>query len=167
MTDAPTLTDPARFRQVLAHFCSGIVVVTALDGDQPIGLTCQSFSALSLDPPLVQFSPARSSTTWPRIRATGRFAINILAAHQRAVSQTFAVSGGDKFAGLRWHAGPHGQPLLDGALAHIECRLTDSYPGGDHEIVVGHVLDLVTSEESTDPLLYFRSQYRRLQPWES
>jgi len=162
--DSPTLIDQARFRHVLSHFCSGVIVVTAVDGGAPIGLTCQSFSALSLDPPLVQFSPSRSSTTWPRIRATGRFAVNILGAHQEGVSRAFAISGGNKFAGLLWHPGQHGQPLLDGAVAHVECRLADVHPGGDHEIAVGSVLDLSTSDDPVDPLLYFRSQYRRLRP---
>lgn len=150
------------FRRVLSHFCSGVVVITALDGSTPIGLTCQSFSALSLDPPLVQFSPARSSTTWPRIRAAGRFAVNILGRHQEDVSRTFAISGADKFAGVGWYAGRHGVPLLTGAVAHIECRLASVYPGGDHEIVIGAVLGLSASEQDTDPLLYFRSRYRRL-----
>src|SRR5882757_9055232 len=78
--DRDETTDPAVFRRTLGHFCTGVVVVTAVDNGDPVGMTCQSFSSLSLDPPLVMFSPAHTSTTWPRIRRVGFFAVNILAA---------------------------------------------------------------------------------------
>jgi 3-hydroxy-9,10-secoandrosta-1,3,5(10)-triene-9,17-dione monooxygenase reductase component len=153
-------TDPALFRRILGHFCSGIVIVTALEGQTPIGMTCQSFSSLSLDPPLVLFSPAHTSTTWPRINAVGTFAINILSDEQEQLCRGFAVSGADKFAGVAWHPGVAGAPLLDGALAHIECRTHSILPGGDHDIVIGAPIAL-GEDPARSPLLFFRSSYGR------
>lgn len=151
------LADPRVFRRVLGHFCSGVVVVTAFDGE-PIGMTCQSFSSLSLEPPLVMFSPARTSRTWPRIRAVGAFAVNILASTQEPVSRAFATSGADKFAGVPWRPGRTGAPVLGGTLAHLECELVAVYPGGDHDIVVGRPVEAGENPGLT-PLLFFRSTY--------
>src|SRR3954470_6624865 len=94
--------DPQVMREVLGHFASGVTVVTAVTDDGPIGFTCQSFSSLSLDPPLVAFAPSRAARTWPGLRAMGRFCVNVLAEGQDAVSQNFARSGAGKFAGVRW-----------------------------------------------------------------
>ncbi len=160
-TDLETV-DPTAFRQVLARFATGVVVVTGATPEGPAGLTCQSFSSLSLDPPLILLSTARSSSTWPRIAATGRFAVNVLGADQQEVSGRFAVSGGDKFAGQEWRAGVLGNPLLDGAIAHVECDVEAVHDGGDHEIVVGRVRALSAPAVDAEPLLYFRSAYRRL-----
>lgn len=154
--------DLGRFRRVLSQFCTGIVVVTALADGRPVGLTCQAFSSLSLDPPLVLFSVARTSRSWPLARAAGRFAVNILGADQELLSRAFSVPGADKFAGQPWHPGGAGTPLLNGALAHIECGVHAVHDGGDHEIVVGRVLALHEHERPVGPLLYFRSEYRHL-----
>jgi 3-hydroxy-9,10-secoandrosta-1,3,5(10)-triene-9,17-dione monooxygenase reductase component len=151
--------DPVTFRRVLSHFATGVVVVTAFD-DEPVGMTCQSFSSLSLDPPLVVFCPAHTSTTWPRIRAVGVFAVNILAAEQEALCRQFAVSGGDKFVGVAWRRGLAGAPVLDGAVAHIECRLEQVFDGGDHAIVTGRPV-AVGEDPARDPLLFFRARYGR------
>jgi 3-hydroxy-9,10-secoandrosta-1,3,5(10)-triene-9,17-dione monooxygenase reductase component len=149
--------DPDTFRRILGHFATGIVVVTAYD-TEPIGMTCQSFSSVSLDPPLVMFCPAHSSQTWPRIRAVGAFAVNILAAGQEAICRQFAVSGADKFAGVAWSPGSTGAPILGGGIAHIECRLEAVMAGGDHDIVTGRPL-YVGEGPGFEPLLFFRSQY--------
>lgn len=157
--------DPHVFRTVMSHFATGVVVVTGRDDrGEPAGMTAQSFSSLSLDPPLVMVSPARSSTSWPKIGPQGLFAINVLAADQAGLSGAFAQSGGDKFADTAWHEGELGVPLLDGALAHIECTLEAVYPGGDHIIVVGKVAALHTdfSEAALEPLVFYRSAYRTL-----
>ena len=155
--------DEATFRQVLARFATGVVVVTGATEAGPAGLTCQSFSSLSLDPPLVLLSTARSSTTWPRIAATGRFAVNVLAGDQQDVSTRFAVSGGDKFAGLAWRPGALGNPLIDGAIAHVECDVHALHEGGDHEIVIGRVRAIeAPGLDSGSPLVYYRSRYRAL-----
>ncbi|MER6996355.1 flavin reductase family protein [Streptomyces sp. NPDC000410] len=160
-TLTPTPTDAA-MKTALSSFCTGVAVITAREPDgRPAGMAVQSFSSVSLDPPLICFCPAHTSSTWPRIRAAGRFAVNVLAADQLELSRQFAVTGGDKFAGVRWRPGAGGAPLLDGALATVECELADVLDGGDHAIALGRVTSLATHRE-TEPLLYFRRAYGRL-----
>ncbi|WP_104524182.1 flavin reductase family protein [Blastococcus atacamensis] len=156
--EAPRIVDPRLMRDVLGHFASGVTVLTAQTPDGPIGFTCQSFSSLSLDPPLVAFAPARTSRTWPRLRDIGRFCVNVLAEEQDDVSQNFARSGADKFAGVPWTPSPHGSPVLDGVIAWIDGELWAEYDGGDHTIVVARVLDLGASAERR-PLLFHRGAY--------
>ncbi|HTF11258.1 MAG TPA: flavin reductase family protein [Asanoa sp.] len=155
-----TEVEALRMRQVLGHFPSGVTVVTGSDGGGPAGFACQSFHALSLDPPLVCFCVGRSSTTWPRIRASGRFAVNILGVGHEQLSRAFARSGGDKFDGVDWSPSPLGSPLLAEAVAWVDCRIGDVYAGGDHEIVVGAVTALEAS--GGEPLVFFRGEYRGL-----
>lgn len=152
--------DPRLFREVLGNFASGVVVVTAYD-DGPVGMTAQSFMSLSLDPPLVMFCPAKSSSSWPKIRKTGHFAANILADGQNEIGLQFARSGIDRFAGVEWESGPSGAPLLEDVLAHIDCDIEAVHDGGDHDIVVGrvHHLRVVTDRQ---PLVFFRSAYETL-----
>ncbi|NGO69133.1 flavin reductase family protein [Streptomyces sp. SB3404] len=134
---------PAEFRRVLGNFASGVTVVTApaAEGEAgPAGFACQSFASLSLDPPLVSFMVARTSTTWPRIARAGVFCVNILAAGQRALCDAFAARGGDKFDGVAHAPSPAtGSPLLDGVPAWIDCAIHAVHTGGDHLIVVGRV----------------------------
>ena len=154
--------DPEALREVMGHFASGVTVVTAVTDGGPIGFTCQSFSSLSLDPPLVVFAPGRSSQTWPQLRAIGRFCINVLAEGQDAVSQNFARSGVDKFAGVPWRPSALGSPVLDDVVAWIDAELWAEYDGGDHTLVVARVLDL-GADERRRPLLYHRGAYGLLQ----
>lgn len=155
--------DPDLFRSVLSSFASGVTVVTALDGDEPVGLTAQSFMSLSLDPPLVLFCPNRASTSWPRIQRAKHFAANILAEGQDELGVKFARSGGNKFEGVSWTPGPSGAPLLDDVLAHVDCSIEAVHEGGDHLIVVGRVLHLA-AETDRKPLVYFRSAFESLAP---
>lgn len=150
--------DSGTFRHVLGHFASGVVVVTSVLDDEPVGMTAQSFSSLSLDPPWVMFCPARASTTWPKIEQAGHFAVNILSRRQEDLGRQFARSGVDRFAGVAWTPGRNGDPLLDGVLAQIECGLHACHDGGDHVIVVGDVQRLTASPD-LEPLLYFRSDF--------
>jgi 3-hydroxy-9,10-secoandrosta-1,3,5(10)-triene-9,17-dione monooxygenase reductase component len=152
------IVDPRVMRDVLGHFASGVTVVTAVTAEGPIGFTCQSFSSLSLDPPLVAFAPARSSRTWAQLRTLGRFCVNVLAEGQEAVSQNFARSGTDKFAGVPWTPSPHGSPVLDDVVAWIDGELWAEYEGGDHTIAVARVLDLGASADRR-PLLFHRGAY--------
>jgi flavin reductase (DIM6/NTAB) family NADH-FMN oxidoreductase RutF len=145
-------------REVLGHFVTGIVVITAAGPAGPLGFTCQSFASLSLEPPLVSFAPARTSSTWPRIREVGAFCVNVLAAGHEELSVQFARSGADKFAGVDWRAAPSGSPVLDGVSAWIDCTLWNEYDGGDHTVVVGLVQDL-GAEPDRLPLLYYRGRY--------
>jgi len=151
----------APMREVLGHFATGVTVITAMDEGGPTGFACQSFHALSLDPALVCFCVGRTSSTWPRIRAAGRFAVNVLERGQERLCRNFAVSGGDKFSGVAWEPSPLGSPLLDGVMAWVDCTIAAVHDGGDHHIVIGHVRDL--HAHGGDPLLFFRGQYRQLQ----
>jgi flavin reductase (DIM6/NTAB) family NADH-FMN oxidoreductase RutF len=156
--EVPRIVDPEVMREVLGHFASGVTVVTALTAEGPAGFTCQSFSSLSLDPPLVAFAPSRTSQTWPALRAMGRFCVNVLAEGQDAVSRNFARSGVDKFEGVRWAPSAHGSPVLDGVVAWIDGELWAEYDGGDHSIVVARVLDL-GADPDRRPLLFHRGSY--------
>ena len=151
--------DQARFREVLGHFATGVTIVTALEEGVPVGFSCQSFAALSLDPPMVVLAPARTSTSWPRIRAAGSFCVNILGEHQEAVCRAFAISGGDKFSGVGWRPGITGAPVIDNSLAVVECELGDIFEGGDHEIVIGRVVALDVGQGG--PLLFYRGGFGR------
>ena len=157
-----TVIDPADFRRALGHFCTGVTVIAAMDGGEPVGFACQSFAALSLDPPLVLFCPGKSSRTWPVIEAAGTFCVNVLAHSQRDVSMVFGRAGADKFAAVSWSPAPSGAPKLDGALAWIDCTVDTVLDGGDHWIVVGHVRSLgglPGETEETRPLLFYRGAY--------
>jgi 3-hydroxy-9,10-secoandrosta-1,3,5(10)-triene-9,17-dione monooxygenase reductase component len=156
---------PQLMRAVLGTFATGVVVVTAT-ADRPLGLTCQSFSSLSLDPPMVSFNPARTSTTWPRIREVGRFCVNVLAHDQDELSEQFARAGVDRFAGVGWTISPNGSPILDDVSAWIDCELSAEYGGGDHTIVVGEVQALQANPER-HPLIFYRGRYAPSEHWEA
>ncbi|MBF6451131.1 flavin reductase family protein [Nocardia elegans] len=151
----------ADYKAVLGHFCSGVTVITAMGSDGPVGFSCQSFSSLSLDPPLICFCPARTSSTWPLIRESGLFCVNILAAHQLALCRQFAMSGADKFAGVSWDPASNGAPRLAGSIAWLTCSLEREVDGGDHTIVIGRVTD-AEIHQAQPPLLFHRSAFRQL-----
>ena len=150
-------TDPSRYRSVLGHFATGVTIVTAMTPEGPIGFTCQSFSALSLDPPLIWIAPARSSSTWPQIERCGAFAVNVLGDDQEPLARGFAQSGADKFAGVGYDLGPTGAPRLHGTLAQIDCNVHSVIEAGDHYSVVGEVVGLSSSHGL--PLLFFRGGF--------
>lgn len=159
------LIDTASFRTVLGHFCTGVTVVAATGAGEPVGFACQSFAALSLDPPLVLFCPGKSSRTWPVIAASGHFSVNVLAHDQRDISAVFGRSGADKFSSVSWSAAPSGSPVLDGVLAWVDCAIEQVHDGGDHWIVVGRVLALGRGDERR-PLLFYRGAYTATEPAE-
>jgi len=156
---------PQLMRSVLGTFTTGIVVVTAT-GEGPVGFTCQSCASPSLDPPLISFSPARTSTTWPRIRELGRFCINVLAHDQSELSEQFARPGIDRFAGVEWTPSPLGSPMLADVSAWIDCELQAEYDGGDHTIVVGAVRALERNPDR-HPLIFYRGHYAPSEHWEA
>lgn len=157
------LIEEVSLREAASYFGTGVAVITATGPQGPAGMAVQSFASLSLDPPYVTFSPSLTSTSWPRISAAGRLAVNVLACDQRDVSQRFATSGGDKFTGVGWQPGGNGAPVLDGVLACFEADIENELPGGDHTIVIARVTR-ARSLRDADPLLYFRRAYRRLVP---
>ncbi|MFJ5268204.1 flavin reductase family protein [Streptomyces sp. NPDC088358] len=163
--------DQGEFRRVLGNFATGVTVVTAPEGHGdtgPAGFACQSFSSLSLDPPLVCFMVGRTSTTWPRIARAGVFCVNVLGAHQGDLCRGFAVRGADKFAGVGYDAAPvSGSPRLTGTAAWIDCTIHAVHTGGDHLIVVGRVDALGTGDDDPGrddgagvaPLLFHRGRF--------
>lgn len=151
------IASPQQMRQVLGSFATGVVVVTGDDDGTPVGFTCQSFASVSLDPPLVLFCAAHTSLSWPRIRRSGRFAVNVLANDQQAVGISFAVSGADKFATVGWQPTPWG-PVLDGSLAAVLCTIEQVHAAGDHDIVVGRVRHL-TAYGGRGPLVFFQGRF--------
>jgi 3-hydroxy-9,10-secoandrosta-1,3,5(10)-triene-9,17-dione monooxygenase reductase component len=160
-----TVHDPEaarRFRDTLGRFATGVTVVTALSDGTPVGLTCQSFSSVSLDPPLVLFCPARTSRAWPLIERAGTFCVNLLARDQVELSDAMASRGVDKFEGVGWSPAPvTGAPLLDGVLGHVECEVHAVHDGGDHHVVLGRVVGLATTDV-TEPLLFAEGRYAGL-----
>jgi 3-hydroxy-9,10-secoandrosta-1,3,5(10)-triene-9,17-dione monooxygenase reductase component len=166
MPPSATALDPRAFRNALGQFCTGVVIATGCVNGRPAGFAAQSFSSVSLDPPLVSLCPARTSTSWPRLRESGSFCINILAAGQKAVCDVFAQSGIDKFAALPWHPGVTGSPVLDGVLAYVDCDLEAEHDAGDHTVVLGRVRDVRILDPEGSPLLFFRGSYGRFSPLE-
>ncbi|MFF5147615.1 flavin reductase family protein [Streptomyces sp. NPDC013157] len=151
--------EAARFRDVLSAVPTSVVVVTALDRGEPVGLAVGTFLSVSMNPPLVGFLPAATSSSFPRIRQAGAFCANVLTVNQQHVSQAFATSGADKFAGLSWRPAPvTGSPVLEGVAAWIDCRITTLHEAGDHFIVIGEVADLDAAPEET-PLVFHRRRY--------
>ena len=148
------------FRAALGSFASGVTVITGLAGDRPRGLTCQSFFSLSLRPPLVAVALSTTSTSWPDIERSGAFCANVLTADQAEICHRFAMSGGDKFAGLEWSPGPTGSPRIRGSHAWIECAIQQVLPAGDHFLAIGAILDLEIG--GGRPLLFYRGELDEL-----
>jgi flavin reductase (DIM6/NTAB) family NADH-FMN oxidoreductase RutF len=149
------------FRAALRLFAAGVTVVTTRDEEgRPTGLTASAFTSVSLDPPLVLVCVDRAATAHPSVLCHGWFAINVLARGQEALSRQFAVSSGDKFTGVGYRAGLAGLPLLDGALATLQCRLVQDHDGGDHSIFVGQVEQ--AAARAGAPLVYFQGDYHEL-----
>ena len=156
-----TVIDISHFRRVLGQHPKGVAVITAIDAEgNPVGMTVSSFNSVSLDPPLVAFLPARGSRFLSTVTAVGRFAVNVLAGDQIDISRTFASAVPDRFHSVGWRPSPLGSPVLDGALAWIDCRLHSASEAGDHMFVVGEVESLDV-ERAVGPLISFQSGYGR------
>jgi 3-hydroxy-9,10-secoandrosta-1,3,5(10)-triene-9,17-dione monooxygenase reductase component len=152
--------DPAALRTVLGHFATGVAIITALDGDEPVGMACNSFTSVSLEPQLVLFCAAKSSTTWPRIQAARKWAANILSEESEEVCRLFAQKGADRFAHIAYSTGRTGAPVLEAAIAFVDCETVAEHDAGDHVIVVGRVLELGYAPNDK-PLLFYRGGYGR------
>lgn len=155
--------DSGVLRSVLGNFCTGVTVITAFDGDQPYGFACQSVTSLSLDPPFVSFCPAKTSSSWPKMREAGKICINVLSEDQLDVCNRFASSGGSKFDGALWEHGLNNSPALAGSLARIEADIEVEHDAGDHTIVIGRVTHLEVHRE-VPPLLFFRGKFGSFAP---
>jgi flavin reductase (DIM6/NTAB) family NADH-FMN oxidoreductase RutF len=160
IADDSATFDAAKFRQVLGHFPTGVTVVSAMSDGKPVGFAVGSFASLSLDPPQVLFCAGSHSSTWPKIQAAGKFCANILADDQEDICRVFASKAADKFAEIGWKHSGNGSPLINGALAYIDCTIADVVESGDHYVVIGAVDDLDVQHEG-GPLVFFRGGYGR------
>ncbi len=153
--------DRNELRRVMGHFATGVTVITTLNKDgQMHGLTANAFSSVSLDPPLCLISVDKKAESYGSFEESRVFTVNILASDQESLSRKFAVSGGNKFEGVAYRVGANGAPILNGALAYIECKLYAAYDGGDHTIYLGEVQQAEITESK--PLLFFRGGYREI-----
>jgi len=154
--------DVAEFRTVLGHFPTGVTIVTAVSAGAPVGFTIGSFTSVSLDPPLVGFLPMKDSDTWVEIERSGSFCVNVLSREQSDLCWKFAKSGNEaeRFVGVAWHAAPTGSPIIDRAVAWIDCEIDHVYEMGDHYFVLGRVgaleADADHDGEGPWPLLFFK-----------
>jgi flavin reductase (DIM6/NTAB) family NADH-FMN oxidoreductase RutF len=156
-----TMIDTRELRNALGCFATGITVITALDESKaPVGLTANSFTSLSLDPPLVLFCVDRTIKSFQAIHANRHFAVNILREDQENISRQFAKSGADKWSGIKFETWDTGCPILGGCIANLECDVEQVFEGGDHIIVVGKVRRMVFDQDAEcRPLLYFKGKY--------
>lgn len=165
--------DPSVFRRVMGQFCTGITIITTVHENKPTGFACQSFAALSLQPPLVLFCPSMMSRSWRAINDSGVFGVNVLAEQQRDICVRFGSKESDKFTGIDWYCSPLGSAVLAGSLAYIDCTVESVHDGGDHCVVLGRVHSLMESDAEPDsgpdadmqrPLLFYRGKYIGLEP---
>jgi len=162
--------DGSRFRQVMGRFATGVTVVTTFADGQPQGITVNALSSVSLEPPLVMVALDRGRFITPMVRRHGRYAVNVLGEGQQGLSDCFAHAavrpGREDFCGAAWHPGATGLPLLDGAIATLECSVVETFSAGDHDLFIGRVDALDEGdprEAGTRPLLYFRRRYLRIE----
>lgn len=150
-------------RQAFGSFATGVTIVTACDSKgNLVGLTANSFSAVSLEPPLVLWCVSMTTPSFAAFRDCSHYTINVLSADQEEISNRFATPSPDKFAGLDYGLGAGGAPVLQGCIASFECRNAHQYPGGDHLIMVGEVENYHVNMDA--PLLFFASKYAGIQP---
>ena len=163
--------DSDTFRKVMGHFVTGVTVVTTLENGEPQGITVNALSSVSLEPPLVVVALDRRRYITPKVHAAGRFAVSVLGEHQQALADCFAGApvqpGRERFCGAAWTPGATGLPLLDGAIATLECTVVGVHPIGDHDLFIGQVEALNSEEHHPQPLLYFRRRYLRVERSES
>ena len=152
----PAQDNRRAFRDALGRFGTGVTIITCDAGDGPLGITANSFASVSLDPPLVLWSPAKSSSRYPFFMAADHFAIHVVGADQVSLCTAFARNG-NAFEGSDWESGDHNVPLLNGCLSRFECTKVAEHDGGDHSIVVARVRRVTTQDG--DPLLFFGGRY--------
>ena len=156
------MMDQRRLRDIAGSFATGVTVVTSRANDgTPIGMTVNSFTSLSLDPPMVLVTIAKRASLYADFMRAESFAVNVLCAEQEGLSRTFAAKGIDRFAHLDYRQQATGAPVLDGVLGYFDCKVTERYEGGDHIILVGEVVDGDVNEGQ--PLLFFKGQYASIQ----
>ncbi len=155
--------EPRDFRETVGCFATGITIITTIDADgSPVGLTANSFTSLSLDPPMVLFCLDYNVASFGAFQAGEHFAVNILSTGQQELSNRFAKSGPEKWEGVSFDTWDTGSPILPGSLASMECKVSSINEGGDHVIVIGEVVRMERAQGDARPLLYFRGGYADL-----
>ncbi|MDR7303757.1 flavin reductase family protein [Haloactinomyces albus] len=153
---AETSVEPSTLRRTMGRFTTGVAVVTTAD-DEPHGMTVNSLTSVSLDPPLILISLTIGARTTDAVAATGSFAISILSARQDAIAMRFARRGEDHFAGLPLEYGDHHIPIVPGALAHVECEVQQEIPAGDHVLFLGRAI--ATCDRDGEPLVFHGGRF--------
>lgn len=158
---APIMEKTA-LRQALGAFATGVTIVTALarDSREPVGFTANSFTSVSLDPPILLVCLAHTAVSYKVFCETESFAVNVLAADQEETAMRFATRGADKFGPTRWHPGARGAPLIEGCLARFDCAMHQRVTAGDHDIIMGRVIGF--SRHEGEALLYHAGAFQRL-----
>jgi 3-hydroxy-9,10-secoandrosta-1,3,5(10)-triene-9,17-dione monooxygenase reductase component len=161
MDDTAELTGPTprEMRTAMGSFASGVTVVTGYDGSEPVGFACQSFASVSLEPPLVLFCADHRGRAWPRIKEAGRFTVNVLGEDQRDLCDRFGSSRGEKYDGLDWALSRWDTPALPGVLMRVHAEVHEVHVAGDHDVVIGRVLELETREDDERPMLFYRGRF--------
>lgn len=158
--DPPT---PREMRTAMGSFATGVTIVTGCDDGEPVGFACQSFASVSLEPPLVLFCADHRGRAWPRIKHAGRFTVNVLSEDQRELCDRFGSSRGAKYDGLGWELSSWGTPSLPGVLLRVHAEVGSVHTEGDHDVVVGRVLELETRPETAGgeerPMLFYRGRF--------
>jgi flavin reductase (DIM6/NTAB) family NADH-FMN oxidoreductase RutF len=153
------VTDTRALRDAFGCFATGVTIVTGADAEgRPVGFTANSFTSVSLEPPMLLVCAGRGASSLPAIRETGCFGVNVLSAAQRVTAERFAMRGVNRFAEGDWVAAESGVLLLEGACANFACTLAKDIEAGDHQVLIGRI-DSFRSASDRDPLLYLRGRY--------
>ncbi|WP_229323415.1 flavin reductase family protein [Streptomyces sp. UNOC14_S4] len=155
------MLDQRSFRTILGRFATGVVLITAQADDGPVGMAVNSFTSVSLDPPLVGLCAAHTSTTWPSIRKAGGFAVTILGDRHAELCRLFSTKGADRFRGRDWAVTRAGHPIPADGLAWLDCRITALHPAGDHELVIASAAEGAVTD-AADPLVFHAGRFREL-----
>lgn len=154
--------DKNDFRLCMGHFATGITVITTNTSEnKPCGMTVNSFSSLSLEPPLILFSVDKKASNYDNLTSCREFAVSILAESQKNISSTFANPSSINWHEISYKDGKNGSPIINGCLAYIECLNENLYEGGDHTIIIGRVTDMQIAPQE-QPLIYFKGKYRKI-----
>ena len=156
--EAPEAVTADVFRSVFRDHAARVVVVTATGDPAPAGFTATSLASVSLDPPMVSFAVARTASAWQTVSRSSRVAVHLLGQEQHWLAQTFATSGIDRFADVRWRRAPDGEPLIEGCAAYLCCRVVQHVPAGDHVLVLAEVAGARVNR-SGSPLVYHDGRY--------
>lgn len=161
--EAPQPVTAALFRSVFRDHAARVVVVTAPGSQAPAGFTATSLTSVSLQPPMVSFAVARSASAWATVSRSSRLAVHLLAHDQDGLATTFATSGIDRFAEVRWRTAPGGEPLIDGCAAYLCCEVVQHVPAGDHVLVLARVAEARVDRPGS-PLIYHDGAYASVGP---